>query len=288
MTGPTATGPVTSLRVHEAGWGTTIQDRGRTGWAHLGVPTAGAVDAGAHDLVNRLVGNEASAATIETLGGLVIEAVGPAIVARSADGSRHTLAAGDRLLVEAPADGVWGYLAVRGGVAVEPVLGSRSSDTLSGLGPPPIAAGDLVPVGPDPRSELVAELAPRQPRTRQVRLWPGPQSEWFVDAVAAMTRQRWTVTDDVSRVGARLSAGTFEAVEDVGRMRSIGLVPGAIQVTPSGGPIVMLANHPTTGGYPVIAVVDPDDLAVVAQSGPGSTLRFVAAERTTTSARRTT
>lgn len=263
-----------SIRVVAAGWGTTIQDRGRSGWAYLGVPPAGAVDRQAHDLVNRLVGNPVDAATIETLGRLVVEAVEPTIVARSTDGTRHTLAAGDRLAVDAPVGGVWGYLAVRGGIAVDPVLGSRSRDTLSDLGPAVVATGDLVPIGTDPRTELLAELAPQRQRERAIRLWPGPHCDWFVGGMAAMTATWWTVTDDVSRVGARLSVGAFDMAVDVDDMRSIALVAGAVQVTPSGAPIVLLVNHPTTGGYPVIAVVEPDDLGLVAQSPPGTTLRF--------------
>ena len=131
-----------SLRVVAAGWGTTVQDHGRPGLAHLGVPTSGAVDREAHDRSNRLVGNPPDAATIETRGGLVIEALRPVVAATSADGQRHTLQAGDTVRID-PADGqMWAYLAVRGGIEIEPVLGSRSTDTLSGLGPAPIAAGD--------------------------------------------------------------------------------------------------------------------------------------------------
>ncbi len=126
-----------ALRIVQVGFATTVQDHGRTGLAHLGVPTAGAVDRHTHDLMNRLVGNPLDAATIETMGALVVEALRPVVVARSTDSSRHTLVAGDRFRVDAPFDSVWAYLSVRGGVDVEPVLGSRSVDTLGHLGPPP-------------------------------------------------------------------------------------------------------------------------------------------------------
>ncbi len=126
-----------ALRVVAAGWGTTVQDHGRRGMAHLGVPSAGAVDRDAHDRSNRLVGNPPGAATIETRGGLVIEALRPVIAATSADGQRHTMQSGDTIRID-PADGqMWAYLALRGGIEIEQVLGSRSTDTLSGLGPAP-------------------------------------------------------------------------------------------------------------------------------------------------------
>jgi allophanate hydrolase subunit 2 len=164
---------------------------------------------------------------------------------------------------------------VRGGIALEPVLGSRSHDTLSGVGPPPIVAGVRLDVGDDPQTELVTDLAPSRPRSAVVRLWPGPRADWFENGVDTLIGQDWTVGRDVSRVGVRLSPGSFprtSAMPD--HMASEGLVDGAVQITPSGEPIVMLANHPTTGGYPVIAVVEPDDIPVVAQARPGSTLRF--------------
>jgi biotin-dependent carboxylase-like uncharacterized protein len=264
-----------ALRIIEGGWSSTIQDLGRVGFAHLGVPAAGAVDAGRHALANRLVGNEASAATIETAGGLVVEAVGAVVAATSSDGSRYTLQPGDRLRVDAPDGGVWSYLAIRGGLDIEPVLGSRSTDTLSGLGPPAIRAGQELPVGHDPHSELATDLAPVRQHLRVVRVWPGPRVDWFASGLQALTRREWIVGSDVSRVGARLSAGRFEPVAAMAeQMASEGLVTGAIQITPAGEPIVMLANHPTTGGYPVIAVVDPDDVPIVAQARPGTTLRF--------------
>lgn len=267
------------LRIVDAGRGTTIQDHGRRGWAYLGVPTAGAVDRDAHDLVNRLVGNAADAATIETLGGVIVEAVRATVVARSTDGSRHTLATGDRLRVDPPPGRVWGYLAVRGGVDVTPVLGSRSHDTLAGLGPPVLVVGTTLPAGPDPRSQLDTDLAPDRRVDRAVRVWPGPHEDWFVGGRSILTGRTWTVSSDSSRVGVRLEAAVFERTSEAQtNLASIGLVEGALQVTPSGEPIVMMANHPTTGGYPVIAVVDPFDLGSVAQSPPGTSIRFVAAE----------
>jgi biotin-dependent carboxylase-like uncharacterized protein len=265
-----------ALRIVQLGFATTLQDRGRVGLAHLGVPTAGAVDRRAHELMNRLVGNHPDAATIETLGGLVVEALRPLVVARSTDASRHTLATGDRFRIDAPADAVWGYLAVRGGVDVEPVLGSRSHDTLGHVGPPALAAGADLTVGADPGTELIADHAPRRsPHDDIIRIWEGPQHDWFVGGAHNLVGRPWRVTNEISRVGVRLDAAPFRrSTRALTQMPSIGLVEGAIQITPAGEPIVMLANHPTTGGYPVIAVVEPDDLAVVVQTRPGSSVRF--------------
>ena len=267
-----------ALRVVQVGFATTVQDHGRHGWAHLGVPGGGAVDRVSHDLVNRLVGNPLGAATIETLGSLVVEALAPVVVARSVDASRHTMSIGDRLTVDAPAGSVWGYLAVRGGIDVDPVLGSRSTDTLGHVGPALPTSGTALCVGPDPATELFVDHAPTRPADRAVVLWNGPQHDWFIGGREALIGRPWRVSSELSRVGVRLEPGEFaRSTRSQPSMRSIGLVEGAIQVTPAGEPIVMLANHPTTGGYPVIAVIDPDDLALVAQTRPGSSVRFRAA-----------
>jgi biotin-dependent carboxylase-like uncharacterized protein len=265
---------VSSLRVVTLGWATTLQDRGRPGHAALGVPRAGAVDREAHDLANRLVANHVAAATIETGGGLVVEAVTPLVVGISSDGARITLSGGERLRVDPAPGEMWAYLAIRGGIDVEPVLGSRSHDTLSGTGPPMLTAGSVLPIGPEPHTDLTTDLAPHRARDRRVRVWPGPQLDSF-DSLAGLTGTEWVVQPETSRVGTRLAPAHGSPLEGANpSMASEGLVEGAIQVTPAGGPIVMLANHPTTGGYPVIAVVEPDDLSIVAQSRPGTSLRF--------------
>lgn len=265
-----------TLRIIQVGFATTVQDHGRPGFAHVGVPAAGAVDRRTHDLVNRLVGNAPDAATIETLGALIVEALRPVVVARSTDGSRHTLATGDRFRVDAPADSVWAYLSVRGGIDVAPVLGSRSTDTLGHVGPSPLRTDDVLMVGADPATDLAAEHAPDRRRTDgTVRIWDGPHHDWFIGGRHALVERTWRVTSELSRIGVRLETGEFARTSrSESQMSSIGLVEGAIQVTPAGEPIVMLANHPTTGGYPVIAVVDPADLADLAQTRPGAVIRF--------------
>ena len=264
------------LKIVQVGFATTVQDRGRPGLAHLGVPTAGAVDRSTHDLMNRLVGNDPDAATIETLGGLIVEALRPVVIARSSDASRHTLATGDRCRVDAADGSVWAYLSVRGGIAVEPVLGSRSTDTLGGVGPATLRTDDVLSVDVDPGSDLTADHAPhRSPGDHTVRLWDGPQHDWFVAGRQTLIARSWRVTNELSRVGVRLETGEFvRTTRAEAQMSSIGLVEGAIQITPAGEPIVMLANHPTTGGYPVIAVVEPDDIPIVVQTRPGTAIRF--------------
>ena len=266
-----------ALRVVQVGFATTVQDRGRPGLAHLGVPTAGAVDRRTHDLVNRLVGNPPDAATIETMGALIVEVLRPIVLATSTDASRQTLTAGARLRVDAPSGSVWGYLAVRGGIDVDAVLGSRSHDTLGGVGPPALTAESLVPIGPDPLTPLgAADHAPQRRRTDgTVRIWDGPQHDWFIGGTHGLIGRPWRITNELSRVGVRFEPGDFaRSTRSQPQMASIGLTTGAVQITPSGEPIVMLANHPTTGGYPVIAVVDPEDLPELAQTPPGSAVRF--------------
>jgi biotin-dependent carboxylase-like uncharacterized protein len=265
-----------ALRILQVGFATTVQDRGRAGLGHLGVPTAGAVDRRTHDLMNRLVGNPDGAATIETMGSLVVEILRPLVIATSTDASRQTLGVGTRVRVDAPVGSVWAYLAVRGGVEIAPVLGSRSHDTLGGVGPPALAAGSVLAAGPDPLSPLAADHAPqRRGSEARVRIWDGPQHDWFIGGIQCLVGRPWTVTSELSRVGVRLGAGEFARTTRARpQMDSAGLVAGAVQVTPAGEPIVMLANHPTTGGYPVIAVVDPDDLSDLVQTRPGSSVHF--------------
>lgn len=285
--------PRGSVEVVRAGLATSVQDLGRPGLAEIGVTRSGAVDAGALAIANRLVGNPAGAPGFETCGGLALRATVAMLVAVSGaevdaigvDGasvSRHTpvsVPAGALLTVGAAVSGLRCYVAVRGGVRPEPVLGSCSWDSLGRIGPPPPQPGELLAIGADPRTTIAADTAPERPRRERVRLWPGPRLDWFdPDDVAAIVVVDWRVRPDSDRVGARLTGRALRRVVDA-ELPSEPLVPGAIQVPSGGLPIVMLADHPTTGGYPVIAVVDPDDLGIVAQSAPGSVLRFEWARR---------
>lgn len=270
---------------------TTVQDLGRRGFAHLGVPRSGALDEAAARYANRLVGNPEDAAVLETtLGGLCLQLDGPTAVAVT--GAPAAVAvdrrprpfaepvrvrAGETLLVGPAASGLRSYVAFSGGVAVEPVLGSRSTDTLSGLGPSPLMAGDRLPVGEplgDPHAVDVPVVL-RHPDAVRLRLVPGPRLDWFTeDALDRLTGSSYTVSPHSNRVGVRLEGAPLERHRRA-ELPSEGLVLGAVQVPASGKPLVFLNDHPTTGGYPVVGVVAPQDLGVCAQLRPGSTVRFV-------------
>ena len=268
----------------------TVQDRGRSGFASIGVPRSGAADAAAAGLANRLVGNQESAATVEvTAGGLRLRAERTVLVAvtgapapvtadgRAAPfGAPLTLVPGAVLGLGVPPVGLRTYVAVRGGVDVPPVLGSRSTDILSGLGPAPLSAGDRLPVGVLHAEEPFVDVAPvRAPSSAPVlRVLPGPRRDWLEPgAWTALTTSDWTVTTDSNRVGLRLSGPELARIR-TGELPSEGLVPGAVQVPPDGAPVLFLADHPVTGGYPVLAVVRTADLPAAAQLRPGDSLRF--------------
>ena len=268
----------------------TVQDRGRSGWASIGVPRSGAADLAAHDLANRLVGNRPEAATLEaTAGGLRVRAGATVLVAVTGapapvvvDGrpapldAPLTLRAGAVLELGLPARGLRSYLAVRGGIDVPPVLGSRSTDTLSGLGPAPLRPGDLLPVGDLAGHEPGVDVAPvARPAERPVlRVLPGPRRDWLhTDAWTALCREEWTVSSASDRVGVRLTGPRLaRGRED--ELPSEGLVAGAVQVPPDGAPVLFLPDHPVTGGYPVLAVVVTADLPAAGQLRPGDQVRF--------------
>jgi biotin-dependent carboxylase-like uncharacterized protein len=273
------------LLVHETGPLTTVQDFGRSGRAALGVGRSGACDRGAHRLANALVGNEPTLASLEvTFGGLVLEALADLTVATAGARCRAwphlapvRLAAGEVMRLGAPEAGLRTYVAVRGGIDVAPVLGSRATDLLSGLGPPVIAAGDVLPVGvargPVPRVDIAAVPEPTNEAV-EVTVRPGPRRDWFDEAAwRLLTRQAYTVSSDSNRVGVRLVGEPLRLVRR-GELVSEGLLRGAIQVPPSGLPVVFLADHPVTGGYPVIAYVDDGDVDRCGQLRPGQELRF--------------
>jgi biotin-dependent carboxylase-like uncharacterized protein len=278
------------LTVLASGLLTTVQDRGRPGWASIGVTRSGAADRQAAALANRLVGNDAAAAVLEvTVGGLQVQAGRTLLVAVSGapapvtvDGRAApfdaplTLRPGQVLGLGNPAVGLRSYLAVRGGIGVPPVLGSRSTDTLSGLGPAPLRPGDVLPVGALAAAEPVVDVAPvGAPSSRPVlRVLPGPRRDWMAPtAWTALTTEDWTVSPDSDRVGLRLAGPRLDRAR-TDELPSEGLVPGAVQVPPDGAPVLFLVDHPVTGGYPVLAVVTTDDLPAAAQLRPGDRVRF--------------
>jgi biotin-dependent carboxylase-like uncharacterized protein len=250
------------------------------------VPRSGWLDAPAALLANRLVGNEADAAVLETtVGGVALgasEAVTVAVTGAEADvlvdghgaawGEPLSLPAGAELRVGPARRGVRSYVAVSGGLDVAPVLGSRSSDTLSGLGPAPLSGDQVLPVGAGRRPRPLD--APRLAFPDGVlRVLPGPRADWVEGGARRLLDGEWTVAADSNRVALRLSGAPLaRARRD--ELPSEGLVLGAVQVPADGQPLVFLADHPTTGGYPVVAVVHPEDLWQCAQLRPGERVRF--------------
>ncbi|MFF9377615.1 biotin-dependent carboxyltransferase family protein [Streptomyces griseoluteus] len=284
-----------ALVVVRAGALTTVQDRGRPGHAHLGVPRSGALDPPAAALVNRLVGNSPDAAVLETtLDGCALRARSAVTVAvggapcpvrvsgRPAPwGAPVRVPSGEVLEVGAAVAGVRSYLAVSGGVAVEPVLGSRATDLLSGLGPPPLADGTVLPLGPPTAAPARLDTAPQPapPGELVLRVTLGPREDWFTPrALRDLVTRTYRVSPAGNRIGLRTEGVPLERARS-GELPSEAMVLGAIQVPPDGLPLIFLADHPTTGGYPVPAVVHPADLPGAAQARPGTPLRFVLVRR---------
>lgn len=269
---------------------TTVQDLGRPGLGHLGVGRSGAADRPSLRLANRLVGNSEDAAGLETtFGGLVVRfacattvaltgAPGPVRVGgRTRDANAPVpVAAGEVLELGMPRAGVRTYLAVRGGLAVPPVLGARARDVLAHLGPEPLREGDRLPAGVPSGDAPGVDIAPVRalPEAPVLRVVPGPRADWFTPAALEVLRTSgFEVTAASDRVGVRLAGPALERSRG-GELPSEGLVEGSVQVPSDGQPVVFLADHPVTGGYPVIAVVHPEDLPVVAQLRPGQAVRF--------------
>ena len=261
------------VEIVSPGWATTVQDRGRPGYAHLGVSPSGAVDPALAGLVNRLVGNDTGAAVLETCGGLTVRASGALLIASTRELTPISLSDGATHTLEPDHKRLWHYLAIRGGIDVQPVLGSRSVDTLSGLGPPPVAVSMRLPVGNQPDQLIITDVAPMGAIPVVARVSGGPRASWFAsDWQTVMTDNDWTISTS-NRIGVRMTGTPIEQIRR-DELPSEGLVRGAIQMPPDGQLVMMLADHPTTGGYPVIAVVHPDDVAIVAQQIPGSSVRF--------------
>jgi biotin-dependent carboxylase-like uncharacterized protein len=270
-----------------------IEDLGRRGWFSSGVGVSGAADRRSHTLANRLVGNREDAATIECLlGGLELYAVdrvivgvtgAPAPITVDGTPTGHStvivLESGQRLRLGMAEAGMRVYVAVRGGIDVEPVLGSRSRDTMSGLGPEPLCPGMELPVGDHRSREIAIDVAPvatidTAPITAHVVF--GPRDDWFVRP-SDLLEGWWEVGDSVDRIGARLHRpARFPSLtrRHDQELPSEGMPVGAIQVPPSGQPVVFLADHPITGGYPVVATIIDRDLDLIGQARPGQRLVF--------------
>lgn len=269
-----------------------VEDAGRRGHMAVGVGRAGAADQSAYCLGNRLVGNRAGAAALEvTLGGLRLRAYGDACIcltgapAPASAGGRPAphaapfpLRSGQELVLGMPLTGLRTYVTVRGGLAVRAVLGSRSTDTMSGLGPPPIESGDWLPVGDEVECYPQVDVAPvAAPDGGIVELtaMPGPRRDWFARP-ETLAESPWTVSERSDRKGIRLAGKPIERHTEWAdvELPSEGMVRGAIQVPPGGQPVLFLNDHPVTGGYPVIGVVRSADVDRAAQLRPGQQVRF--------------
>jgi biotin-dependent carboxylase-like uncharacterized protein len=279
-----------ALAVVRAGALTTVQDRGRPGHAHLGVPRSGALDGPAAGLANRLVGNGPEAAVLETtFNGCALRPRSAVTVAvtgapckitvdgrPAAWGAPVQVPAEALLTVGTAVSGLRSYVAVSGGIAVEPVLGSRSTDLLSGLGPAPLTDGAVLPLGTPTALHTRVDVAPQPapPAELVLRITLGPRADWFTpEAVHAFTSRTFQVSSASNRIGLRTEGPSLERALR-GELPSEGMVLGAVQVPPAGRPVVFLADHPTTGGYPVIGVVREADLPAAAQAVPGTPVRF--------------
>ncbi len=284
----------------------SIQDLGRPGHAHLGVAPSGAADLASLRAANRAVGNLPGLACLEiTLGSAAFTCRDAAVVAfagapvpisvqRAAGevfdgvlGREIALAPGDSVKVGYPARGLRTYLAVRGGIAAPRSLGSSSRDTMAALGPALVVKGSVLRAAspaevrwdPDPadrpREQASPTPLPSSGDTVVLDVTLGPRADWFTaEAIAALCGQDWKVTPQSSRVGLRLRGDRPSVRRDATELPSEGLVRGAIQVPHDGQPVLLLADHPLTGGYPVIAVVAEHHRDLAGQIPPGATIRF--------------
>ena len=275
-----------TIRVLDPGPLTTVQDAGRRGWAHVGVPRAGFLDPVSAALANRLVGNVDDAALLETtVGGVsfvTLRAITFCVSGARAEvwaGARAvpldepvTVRAGTEVVVGPALTGMRSYVAFAGGLDVPAVLGSRSTDTLAGIGPARPQRGSVLETGTSAPLRAVGEaVATPWTPDKVLRLHPGPQSHWLLDP-EQLDGTEGRVGSASNRVGLRLEG--IDLRRCPGEMPSEGMVLGGVQVPPSGEAVVFLNDHPTTGGYPVVAIVDPRDLVVCAQARPGEWLRL--------------
>ena len=288
---------MTRLHVLAPGTLSTVQDLGRPGHAGLGVAPSGALDPGSLRLANRIVGNPERAAGLElTFGGLTLRADHPCVLAVtgapvtvtvSVDGENRSygcgsavpVPAGAEVTVSTPSSGLRSWLAVRGGLDAPILLESASTDLLAGINEP-LTEGDVIVVGPEPQDPVPAlDGAPLSVPSSDglvLRVVLGPRHTWFTDGALSSLQEAWTVDQRSNRVGLRLTGDPLERVADhrSRELPSEGAVAGAVQIASNGLPVLFLADHPVTAGYPVIACVVTDDLPLAAQAVPGQTVRF--------------
>jgi KipI family sensor histidine kinase inhibitor len=274
-----------------------VQDAGRPGFAALGVSASGVADRRAMRDANRAVGNAATAAVLESVGGAVLRfhgggvavvtgAIGAltltgveGVVRPVVHGEPFATVDGDELSLGQPDRGLRYVIGVRGGVEAASALGSRARDTLADLGPEPLTAGAVLAIGHEAPYPVEPEAVPRDlPASGDVvelDITLGPRDEWFTsDALEVLTTQEWTVTPRSDRVGIRLRGDVPLERSVGGELPSEGAVTGAIQVPPDGQPVLFRADHPLTGGYPIIGALTDGSLDLAGQLPPGVRLRF--------------
>ncbi|QPK78693.1 5-oxoprolinase/urea amidolyase family protein [Corynebacterium lizhenjunii] len=286
------------MEVLDAGLLTVYQDLGRPGRGDLGVTPSGAGDRASAATANIAVGNPRGATVLENIGGLCLKALTDTVIAVTGAQARVRLGdmpvhlarpvlvtAGHTITIEPPTVGMRSYLAIRGGIVADSELGSSATDVLSGLGPAPVQAGDIIGVLPRSAAMTDAQLTNPLRVTVQggttvgrLRCVLGPRDDWFSQqSLAAFTSTEWTVSPDSNRVGVRLLGPdgqmTIERTR-TGELPSEGMVAGSIQIPPSGQPVIFLRDHAVTGGYPVIATVLEEDIDIAAQLPPGARVHF--------------
>jgi biotin-dependent carboxylase-like uncharacterized protein len=282
---------VTTLEILRSGPLAIVQDLGRAGLAQLGVGRSGAADRRSHTLANRLVANPDDRATVEVMfggfsarvrGGDLDIAVTGADTDPTVNGimfgtnSIHHVRDGGVISLGTPRAGLRTYLAVRGGICVTPVLGSRSYDVMSAIGPSPLQPGDVLPVGEHTADYPELDQAPVAAITGnavELLAIPGPRDDWFVDP-DVLVHTDWVASDRSDRVGMRLVGRPLQYRNPDRQLPSEGATRGAIQVPPNGLPVILGPDHPITGGYPVVGVVIDEDIDKVAQVRPGQHVRL--------------
>lgn len=287
----------TSIEVVRSSLQLLVQDLGRHGHAALGVSASGVADRTALRDANRAVGNAPGAAVLESVGGSALRFRGDGVAAVAgavgdltltdaggvvrtvAHGAPFAVVGGDELTLGHPVHGLRYVIAVRGGIVAAPALGSTASDTLAGLGPAPLAAGDVLGIGSgalhavDPHPQPRA--LPASGDVVELDITLGPRDDWFTPAaLRTLTDQDWTVTPRSDRVGIRLHGDTPLERAVTGELPSEGAVNGAIQVPPDGQPVLFLPDHPLTGGYPIIGALTDGCLDLAGQLPPGARIRF--------------
>lgn len=298
---PATAAPALAVEVVRPSLQLLVQDAGRPGYAALGVSASGAADRRAMHDANRAVGNATTAAVLESVGGAVLRFRGAGVAAVTGaigaltltevdgavrpveHGAPFATVEGDELTLGHPDRGLRYVIAVRGGLDAEPALGSRAADTLAGLGPEPLTAGAVLPVGDFApyavEPETVSRDVPAVGELVDLEITLGPRDDWFTaDAIDTLTGQEWVVTPRSDRVGIRLQGEAALERSVGGELPSEGAVTGAIQVPPEGQPVLFLPDHPLTGGYPIIGALTDQSLDLAGQLAPGVRIRFIVKE----------